>query len=128
MNIKLYKPLLNLMAFVFGFYCLHKLLFYALQIKLYTFYTLEELYFLFTILSFIIISLLIKIKQKNIDNVGSSFLLITSIKMVIVFVLINPVLSNESLNHSLVKWNFLGLFLLFLAIETVITIQILNKK
>jgi hypothetical protein len=116
------------MAFVLGFYCLHNVLFYVFQIKFSAFYTLNELYLLFAMLSFIIIVILIKIKQKNIDNVGSSFLLITSIKLIAVFVFGNAIMRNQNLNHSIEKWNFLGLFLLFLAIETLVTIQMLNKK
>ncbi len=125
------KPLRLLLCAIFIGYSIHKTLFYFLNLKLNlsTFdYSLEELYFSFSILSVLITSTSIYIKQKNIDLVGNVFMLITSIKMICCFLIIRPYVSNENFKNSSEKWNYLSLFLLFLVLETIITIQILNKK
>ncbi len=125
------KPLGILLVAIFIGYSIHKTLFYFLNFELDLIifnYSLEELYFVFLTLSVIITSISIYIKQKNIDLVGNVFMLITSIKMISCFLLIRPYAANENFKHSIEKWNYLILFLLFLVLETIITIQILNKK
>ena len=65
-------------------------------------------------------------KDKNLDYVGMTFLLITSLKMGVSFFIVRPVLADT--NQNLVeKINFFVIFILFLAIETIITIRLLNK-
>lgn len=112
-------------------YLIHKMIFFIfnLELNLNKFnFSLEELYFLFTILSLLITSISIFIKQKNIDLVGNVFVLITSIKLIGCFLFIQPYVSNKTFNNSLEKWNYFSLFLLFLILETSITVFILNKK
>ena len=89
--------------------------------------TLLDLYFLFSSFSVVIIIILLFIKQKNIDLVGNVFLLITCIKAIICYVIIRP-LTISKIDYGLEKFNFLGLFLLFLIFETIATIKILNNK
>ena len=91
-------------------------------------YTLEQLYLFFGLFSIVIELILIRVKQKNIDIVGNVFLLITLIKMMVCYVLGSSILKLGSENNSIQKWNFLILFLIFLAIETAVTISMLNKK
>lgn len=89
-------------------------------------YSLEALYAVFTLFTIIILTILLFVKDKNLDQVGMTFLLITSVKMGICFFIVRPVLiaSNENLVE---KINFFMIFILFLAIETIITIRLLNK-
>lgn len=131
MILKKLKPLRLLFGAIFIGYSIHKTLFYFLNLELNLIlfnYSLEELYLVFSTLSVLITSISIYIKQKNIDLVGNVFLLITSIKMISCFLIIRPYVANENFKHSIEKWNYLCLFLLFLVLETIITIQILNKK
>jgi hypothetical protein len=111
------------------FYTIHKYVLENLQIDTSTFYyKLSTLYSTFCIFSILIILILIVIKTKNLDIVGMSFLILTSIKMVLSYIMVRPILSMHPSEMSLQKTNFFGIFILFLAIETIITIRILNNK
>ena len=131
MFLKKLKPIGLLFVAIAICYLIHKTIFFFLNLKLnleiFNF-SLEELYLLFSTLALLITATSIIVKQKNIDLVGNVFMLITSIKMISCFLLIRTYVSNINFKHSLEKWNYLGLFLLFLVLETIITIQILNKK
>jgi hypothetical protein len=69
----------------------------------------------------------IKVKEKSFDNVGMSFLLGTSIKMVFCYLILKPILHIVTYNNTIEKVNFFGMFILLL-IETVLTIRILKEK
>lgn len=130
MGIAKFKPLITLLVIAIVLYVLHKLIFFTLlQNADATFeYSLEILYSFFFISSAAIISILVIIKEKSIDHVGMSFLLITSIKMIVCYMLLRPILSLETQDSSIEKINFFTLFILFLAIETLSTIRLLNNK
>jgi hypothetical protein len=129
MNLKNYKPLLNLLLLAGIAYLIHKIIFYVLEIKEATFlYSIEMLYLLFLGMSTVVFIILLKVKQRNFDNVGMSFLLSTSVKMVFCYLILKPILRLNTHDNSLEKFNFFGIFVLFLTIETVLTIRILNKK
>lgn len=129
MNLKNYKPLASLLLVIATSYLLHKVLFYSLEIDQTSFhYTLEQLYIFFAILSIMVIAILLKVKERSFDNVGMSFLLSTSIKMVVCFLLLKPILQATTTHSGVEKKNFFGMFILFLAIETVLTIRLLNKN
>lgn len=89
-------------------------------------YPLENLYLVFFIFSIVILGILLIVKQKSLDHVGMTFLLITSIKMGVSFFIGRPIVSGANQNH-VEKINFFVIFILFLIIETVITIRLLNK-
>ncbi|WP_310555254.1 hypothetical protein [Flavobacterium sp.] len=109
-------------------YTFHKLLFWVFDFKTETFtYSLEIIYLFFSSYTIITILLLIKVKEKNIDIVGNTFLLISSTKMVFAYLIVKPVLKNST-NSSLEKWNFFALFIIFLVAETLFTIYLLNAK
>lgn len=125
------KPIGLLFVAIIGCYSIHKTLFIFLNLEInlkFFNYSLEELYVLFSVLALIITSVSIVVKQKNIDLLGNVFMLLTCIKMICCFFIIRPYASNINFKHSLEKWNYLFLFLLFLVIETIISVQILNKK
>lgn len=129
MNLKNYKPLLHLVLLAGISYLLHKIIFYILQIDEATFYySIEVLYLFFLGLSAIVFVVLLKVKERSFDNVGMSFLLATSIKMALCYLLVRPILRISSQNHGIEKMNFFVMFILFLAIETVLTVRILNEK
>lgn len=108
---------------------LHQFVFYFFTIKTESFYYSPEiLYVLFSAASFIVILIVLKIKEKNFDSVGMAFLVITSIKMVFSYVILRPILSKTVATNGVEKTNFFVMFVVFLAIETVVTIRILNEK
>ncbi len=131
MNLKKYKTILYLFLAVITFYTIHKLVFYfaADYFDIDNFYySIEILYLFFVILSTSIILILIRVKEKNLDQVGMAFLFATSVKMIFCYLLLRPILSRVNQVNSIEKPNFFMLFILFLAIETVVTIRILNNK
>jgi hypothetical protein len=129
MNLKKLYPFLALIGISFLLYGIHKLVFYVVKINQEQFhYSLEALYLLFFLLSSIIFVVLLKIKAKSFDNVGMSFLLATSIKMVFCYLILRPVLQIPKSNNATERINFLILFIVFLAIETLFTIRLVNEK
>lgn len=91
-------------------------------------FSLEKLYLLFSLMTIIIILILIQVKQKDLDNVGMTFLLVTSIKMIICYVIGRPVIIQTNAEHTLEKWSFFTMFIVFLLIETLFTIYLLNTE
>jgi hypothetical protein len=129
MIFKNYKSLLFLFISVVMSYVLHKLIFYFFKIDQETFYySLEKLYVIFFLLSFIIIFILLKIKERNFDQLGMSFLLLTSSKLIFYYLLLKPILKISDYDATTEKMNFFALFIIFLTIETVVTIRILSEK
>jgi hypothetical protein len=129
MNLKNYKPILNLTLLAGIAYLSHKIIFYLLKIKETTFlYSMETLYLLFLGMSTLVFIVVLKVKERSFDNVGMSFLLATSVKMVFCYLILKPILRLNAQGDSSEKVNFLVTFILFLTIETVLTIRILNKK
>ncbi|RKS99407.1 hypothetical protein C8C88_1190 [Flavobacterium sp. 123] len=129
MNLKQYKPLLSLLLLVVGSYLIHKTIFLVFKFEDTDFYySLETLYLLFFSFSVVIMLVLLKIKQRSFDNVGISFLLATSIKMILCFIILRPLLKVSNEINALDKKNFFVTFILFLTIETMLTIRILGKK
>ena len=129
MILKNYKSLLFLFISVVVAYVVHQLVFYFFKIDQQTFYySLEQLYDIFFILSFVIVFILLMIKKRNFDQLGMSFLLLTSSKLVFYYLLLKPILNRTHYDIRIEKINFFVLFVLFLTIETVLTIRILSKK
>lgn len=129
MNFKNYKPLLFLTGLAVIAYLLHKFIFICLSINDTTFsYSIEFLYFFYYGLSVVVFIVLIKVKERSFDNVGMSFLLSTSIKMIFCYLILKPILQVKIHDNTMEKMNFFVIFVLFLAIETLLTIRILNEK
>lgn len=125
------KKTLSLLVLIIAvFYIIHKSAFSILKFNTEDFqYSLEKIYVFFAVFSIVIILVLIKVKQKNLDIVGNVYLLATLIKMMFCFFIGRTILlKSVSLNDSTEKWNFVTLFMLFLFLETLITIRLLNEK
>ena len=129
MDLKKYKPILLLVILAGVAYFFHKLIFHFSGISDSGFrYSIETLYVFFLSLSTIVFIVLLKVKERSFDNVGMSFLVSTSIKMVFCYILLKPILQFNNYDNKIEKINFFVMFILFLAIETVLTIRILNRK
>lgn len=131
MNLKKYRPILEVTLLSILVYLAHKLVFFLNKNNpnLQGFhFPIEVVYGFFFICSLLIILILIKVNQKNIDNVGFTFLLVTFIKMALSYVILSPILNSGNLNLKTEKIDFFIIFALFLTIETIITIRILNIK
>ncbi|MBS1533452.1 MAG: hypothetical protein JST78_00115 [Bacteroidetes bacterium] len=112
----------------FGF---HKLLFHFFvpnKFEAAFVYSVEMLYAFFGVSSALIVSILNFISKKSINNVGFTYLLLTSIKMGIAYFFLKPILTFDLPKTAVEKTNFFLVFVYFLIVETVVTIRILNKK
>ena len=131
MNIKKYQPVLEVLLVSILLYIGHKLFFpfskYN-EISQSFSYPLETLYIFFTVCSLILLFVLIKVKEKNIDNVGHTYLLITFIKMGLAYFFLYTILNSTHANLKIEKINFFIVFALFLTMETAISIRLLNKN
>ncbi|MBF2707228.1 hypothetical protein [Flavobacterium soyangense] len=131
MNFKKYKPIIEVLLLSILVYLAHKLFFF-LNNNNPNFqgfhFPIETIYGFFFICSILIILVLIKVKEKNIDNVGYTFLLVTCIKMGFSYAVLSPILHSGNPNVRIEKIDFFFIFALFLTIETIVTARILNKK
>lgn len=126
-----YKLLLKMLISAVIVYGIHKLLFsqiLASGTEEKFIYSLELLYCFFFFASILISLVLFGVSKKNINNVGFTFLFLTILKMGIAFFFLQPILKAAATQMSLEKKNFLVIFLIFLTIETVVAIKILNNK
>ena len=84
----------------------------------------EVVYGFFAASSIVIVAILLRVRQRNIDSVGQAFLLLTCVKAGAAYLVVRPALEP---GHDFEKLNFFIVFAIFLAIETVISIRILNR-
>lgn len=130
MNFKKLWFFFGLLKYTIPVFIIHLLLFQLPDLKVASqnFYlSIPELYLIYFIFSKIILFVLIQVSKKNFDNVGMTFLVITSVKLAMSYFIVRPIL-NSTTENTLEKANFFFIFILFLAIETLITIRLLNKK
>lgn len=131
MNFKKYQPLMEVTLLSILVYLAHKLVFFLNENNpnLQGFhFPIEVVYGFFFVCSLLIILILIKVNEKNIDNVGFTFLLVTFIKMALSYVILSPILNSGNPNVRTEKIDFFIIFALFLTIETIVTVRILNIK
>jgi hypothetical protein len=91
-------------------------------------YSLLSLYLFFGIFSIFLLLTVFQVRTRNFDLVGMSFLIVTSVKMMVCFLFVRPILKSISVTAPIEKINFFVMFIVFLAIETTVTILILNEK
>ena len=91
-------------------------------------YATPLLYVIFAILSIVIVFALTKVKEVALDYIGYAFLAFTTIKMVIAYAFLRPIIHVHLPKTPTEKMNFFIVFIYFLAIETYLTIRILNNK
>ena len=89
---------------------------------------ITTIYGFFFISSLLIVSILIRIKQKNIDSVGNTFMLLTCIKAVLAYVLLHPILESPQTDVAFEKANFFAVFAVFLTIETIVSVRLVQKS
>ena len=126
-----FKLLAKMFLFSLLLYLIHKLVFRFFSptgIENLFIYSIELLYLFFCIASTLIIGILILVNKKNIDHVGFTFLFLTVAKMGIAFFFMQSILKVKAIHQPTEKINFFVIFILFLAIETVIAVRILNNK
>jgi hypothetical protein len=131
MNFKKYQPLIEVTFLSILVYLVHKLVFFLNENNpnLEGFhFPIEAVYGFFFVCSLLLILILIKVNEKNINNVGFTFLLVTFVKMALSYLILSPILNSGNLNVRTEKIDFFIIFALFLTIETIVTVRILNNK
>ena len=131
MSLKKFRPLITVFTTAIVGIIIHKTLFYFMVPKVYEksfIYSIPLLYAFFAIISAIIVFILIKVNYKKSNLVGFVFLVLTTLKMGIVYLFLRPILNFNLPKTPTEKINFLVIFIYFLAIETIVTIRILNNK
>jgi hypothetical protein len=131
MNFKQYQSILNLFLLAGISLLVHECFFYIIgmnQVEPQFIYSLPRQYSFFFLLSAVILFILIKVNQVSSTHVGLTFILLTTFKMGIAYIFLKPILKVNLSHSGLEKINFLIIFLLFLAIETLITIRLINNK
>ena len=99
---------------------------YASNFELYKF-PLVITYLVFLLFSISILITLLIVNHKNKDIVGMTFMLITTFKTAVCYFIFSNVISSDNEN-TIERINFFIVFSVFLTMETLITIQLLNKK
>lgn len=131
MKISQFKPLFLVLLFSVCAFFSHKFILDFLSKDNeteYFYYTTFQIYLYFFICSTILVAALIFVKTKNLDIVGYCFIALTMIKIGIAYFLLFKINSNHHKFLSIEKNSFFITFILFLAMETLITTKILNKK
>ncbi|NBU82294.1 MAG: hypothetical protein EBS55_11670 [Flavobacteriaceae bacterium] len=117
-------------ATVLGF-IIHKIIAYFLipkEFEDHFIYSILMVYGIFGTLSLVIVYFLKKIKKSAPNSVGYGFLALTTVKMVIAYVFLRPIIKTHLPKTPTEKLCFFIVFIYFLAIETYLTIRILNNK
>ena len=120
MNKTKYKSLVEILIASIVAFFIHKLffIFFDYQKIEHSFYhSLTTLYFFFFICSISIVLFLLKVKSKNIDSVGNTFLLLTFLKMGLSYILLNPILNSSSQFLKVEKINLIPKNYLFLPLN-----------
>jgi hypothetical protein len=129
MKLQNYKIFLKLFGMIFLAYLLHKWVFFYFNIDATDFkLDLEKLYLIFGLFAIFATLVLLRIKIKNFDQVGMAFLWVSMLKFGMAFWVAKPLLFSKQSSISFEKNNFLIVFMLFLAIETIIAIQLVSRK
>lgn len=131
MNLEKFKSVFTLFLLGLLGFIVHKAVFHFFVPMAYEkafIYSIPLLYVFFFSFSALMILILHKIKQNNIHSVGYAFLAITSLKMIVAYVFLRPILNGNLPKTPTEKMNFFVIFIYFLAIETIVTIRILNNK
>jgi hypothetical protein len=131
LSLSKFKPIFDILLFGLLGFAIHKLCFYLFVSRAFEdnfVYSILTLYFFFFCFSAALLFALQKIKEINIDYVGYSFLLLTSLKIGAAFIFAKPIMANNLPKTPTEKFNFFVIFIYFLAIETYLTIRILNNK
>ena len=90
-------------------------------------YNISLLYTVFFVASIIIVFGLQRMLKKNVDSLGHTFIWLTCVKAVLAYVLLHPILSDTHPFVASEKVHFFAVFAIFLTIETIVSVRILNR-
>lgn len=130
MKVPIFKTTIALLFWALFLYCCNTIFInnggFATNFKTYH-YSLEFMYLILTLFSISILIVLHFIERKNKDIVGMTFMLLTTFKIIMCCIIFATIISATYQNQT-ERINFFVVFILFLTMETLITIRLLNKK
>lgn len=130
MKLQIFKTLIATLSLAIVFFFINRIIlqsnFYHSNFDLFS-TSLEFIYFILVLFSVIILTTTIVVNSKNKDIVGMTFMLMTTVKVGVLYFIFRKIVSSSNEN-SVERINFFIVFILFLAMETLITIRLLNKK
>ncbi|MGK4566594.1 hypothetical protein [Flavobacterium sp. 3HN19-14] len=129
MNWRAFWPVFQAVAISIILYGIHKLIFGFLLPETEDTYhfSLLELYGFFGIGAVMVTSVSVILRKHSINNVGQVFMLTTMLQILGCFAFFYSPINAEAIVPT-EKSNFIIIFLLFLAMETILTIRLLNKN
>lgn len=120
------KGIVQIISIGLAVYAVQKILFGILEVDTTSFrLSLEIIHGIMLGLSVIIMTILNVVFVKNKDVVGMTFLLITSIKVGLIYFIGSYFILDSG--NPIEKWNFYGLFVMYLGLETIFTAKRLNR-
>jgi hypothetical protein len=120
------KAIIQIIVIGLAVYAVQKILFGILNVDTTSFrLSLEIIHGIMLGLSVIIMTILNVVFTKNKDVVGMTFLLITSIKVGLIYFIGSYFILGSG--NPIEKWNFYGLFAMYLGLETIFTARRLNR-
>ena len=90
-------------------------------------YNLVQIYFVEMMLSVVLVIGVVVAKKTTPGNLGFAFLGLITLKAVVSYLFIAPVLDQET-QDTVLKHNFLIIFLIYLAFDVYVTYQLLNPN
>lgn len=129
--LKKYKPLFLILICIVLMYAIHRSLTFLLEwnsVYAGFRFSLEKLYLCFGLAFLLIIFVLLKVKQRNFDQIGMAFMALITIKMFVFYFVFKSVISSEISETEWERTNFIILFMAFLILETVVSAQILKSQ
>ena len=91
-------------------------------------YSLEALYGFFLLCALLVLFIANSVHSQSPDNTGYVFMGVTLLQMGVAYLMLRPLLGFDDPAISFERKNFFAVFILFLAIETLLTIRLLNNK
>lgn len=128
---KKYSPVFLVILCVALLYAVHKSIIYLSdQSAIYSsfHYSLEKLYLAFGLASLLIVFILLKVKERNFDQIGMAFMVLITIKMATFYFVFKPVITARTDEAQWERTNFIILFMAFLILETLISVKILKSS
>lgn len=113
---------LSVISILIGF--LH----YLLVKKIQLFIPLQNIYFFNYSLSLVVLLILYYIHNKFNDKVGYAFLALGILKMMVSIYFLMPLIESDFSNKIPDTLNFFFCYFMFLIIESIILVKLLNKK
>lgn len=123
-----YRAILLILVLTILLYVAHSYILSLYSKEDLSYFLLSSLYVFFGICAAIILFAVHLVHSKKPDVTGYVFIGGTLVQMGLSYIMLKPVLGIETESAAFDRGNFFIIFVLFLAIETILTARLLNNK